>query len=75
MFAEQVRTDPNDPKDHKGAARADLLALQIHTGLPMLVEFKDISVKHLEPKYGDAVLLFNGRDLDNWQVKGDKEKK
>jgi len=67
-------TDPNDPDDHKGAARAGLLALQIHIGPPMLVEFKDIRVKHLEPKYGDAVLLFNGRDLDNWQVKGDKEK-
>jgi hypothetical protein len=67
-------TDPDDPKDHKGAARAGLLALQIHTGLPMLVEFKDIRIKHLEPKYGDAVLLFNGKDLDNWQTRGDKGK-
>jgi len=67
-------TDPNDPKDHKGAARAGLLALQIHIGTPMLVEFKDIRIKHLGPKYDDAVLLFNGKDLDNWQVKGDKEK-
>jgi hypothetical protein len=66
-------TDPNNPKDRKGAARQGLLALQIHIGLPMLVEFKDIRIKRLEPKYGDAVLLFNGRDLDNWQVKGDKE--
>jgi hypothetical protein len=67
-------TDPNDPKDRKGTARAGLLALQIHIGPPMLVEFKDIRIKHLEPKYGDAVLSFNGKDLDNWQVKGDKEK-
>src|SRR4030042_597958 len=63
-----------DPNDRKGATRSGLLALQIHIGPPMLVEFKDIYIKHLEPKYGDTVLLFNGKDLDNWQVKGDKEK-
>jgi hypothetical protein len=67
-------TNPDDPKDHKGAARVGLLALQIHIGLPMLVEFKDIYIKRLEPKYGDAILLFNGKDFDNWHVKGDKEK-
>jgi hypothetical protein len=67
-------TNPDDPKDRKGAAREGLLALQIHAGPPMLVEFKDIRIRHLKPQYGDAVLLFNGRDLDNWQVKGNKEK-
>jgi hypothetical protein len=67
-------TNPDDPKDRKGAARGGLLALQIHIGPPMLVEFKDIRVKRLEPKYGDAVLLFNGKYLDSWQVKGDREK-
>jgi hypothetical protein len=66
--------NPDDPKDRKGAAREGLLALQIHAGPPMLVEFKDIRIRHLKPKYGDAVLLFNGRDLDNWQVKGSEEK-
>jgi hypothetical protein len=67
-------TNPDDPKDRKGAAREGLLALQIHTGPPMVVEFKDIRIRNLKPQYGDAVLLFNGRDLDNWQVKGSKEK-
>jgi 3-keto-disaccharide hydrolase len=67
-------TNPNDPKDRKGAAREGILALQIHAGLPMLVEFKDILLKKLEPKYGDAVVLFNGRDLDNWQFHGDRQK-
>jgi hypothetical protein len=67
-------TNPDDPEDRKGAPREGLLALQIHTGGPMVVEFKDIRIRHIEPKYGDAVLLFNGRDLNNWQVKGDKEK-
>lgn len=67
-------TNPNDPKDTNGSAREGILALQIHAGPPMVVEFKDIRVKNLEPKYGDAVVLFNGKDLDNWQVNGDKAK-
>jgi len=66
-------TNPEEPSDRKGSARQGILALQIHVGPPMLVEFKDIRVKHLEPKFGDAVLLFNGKDLDDWVVKGNKE--
>jgi len=66
--------DPQNPKDTKGAAREGLLALQLHVGPPMLVEFKDVRIKQLEPKYGDAVVLFNGRDIDNWLVKGDRNK-
>jgi hypothetical protein len=58
--------NPNDPKDLKGAARTGLLALQIHAGPPMVVEFKDIRLKRIEPRYGDAVLAFNGRNLDEW---------
>jgi len=61
----------NDPK---GGAREGIFALQIHVGPPMVVEFKDILVKHLEPKFGDAVLLFNGEDLNDWEVAGDKSK-
>ncbi|MHC4461791.1 MAG: family 16 glycoside hydrolase [Planctomycetota bacterium] len=67
-------TDPADPRDRNGAAREGVLALQIHTGPPMVVEFKDIRIKHLKPKYGDAVVLFNGKDLNDWVVKGDKKK-
>jgi hypothetical protein len=67
-------TNPDDPKDRKGAAREGLLALQIHAGPPMVVEFKDIRIRNLKPKYADAVLLFNGKDLNDWEVKGDKEK-
>ena len=67
-------TDPGDPKDLRGAAREGILALQIHAGPPMLVEFKDIRIRNLKPKYGDAVVLFNGKDLNNWAVKGDKKK-
>jgi len=66
--------DPADPKDRKGAARQGLLALQIHVGPPMVVEFKDIYVRELKPKYGDAVLLFNGRNLDGWKLKGNQQK-
>jgi len=67
-------TDPDDPKDTKGAAREGLLALQIHAGPPMVVEFKDIRIKELKSRYGDAQVLFDGRSLENWQVKGDRAK-
>jgi sugar phosphate isomerase/epimerase len=65
-------TRPGDPQDRKGAAREGLLALQIHAGPPMLVEFKDIRIKNIKSKYGDAVLVFNGENLDDWSFKGDK---
>ncbi|MFZ2147350.1 MAG: DUF1080 domain-containing protein [Sedimentisphaerales bacterium] len=67
-------TNPDDPKDNNGSAREGILALQIHAGPPMLVEFKDIYIRELKPKYGDAIVLFNGKDLNNWIVKGDRQK-
>jgi hypothetical protein len=67
-------TNPNDPKDRNGAARQGILALQIHAGPPMIVEFKDIRVKNLDEKYGNAQLVFNGKNLDEWQVKGNDQK-
>ena len=67
-------TDPDDPDDRKGAARQGLLALQLHKGPPMLVEFKDIRIRELKSEYGDAVVLFNGKDLDDWAVKGSRGK-
>ena len=67
-------TNPDDPKDRKGAAREGNLSLQIHAGPPMIVEFKDIRIKNLKPKYDDTAVLFNGKDLNDWVVKGNKEK-
>jgi hypothetical protein len=40
----------------------------------MLVEFKDIRIKNIKSRYGDAVLVFNGENLDEWAFKGDKNK-
>jgi len=65
-------TDPDNPKDRKGFIREGLLALQIHAGPPMLVEFKDIRIKHLKSDYGKAVRLFNGENLDGWTVPFEK---
>ncbi len=65
-------TNPADPKDRKGSIREGLLALQIHAGPPMVVEFKDISIKHLKSNYGKAVRLFNGKNLDGWIVPFEK---
>jgi hypothetical protein len=58
--------DADNPKDLRGATRTGLLALQLHVGPPMVVEFKDIRVQRLAPKYGDAVLVFNGQNLEEW---------
>jgi len=64
-------TNPDDPRDSKGAALEGLLALQIHAGPPMVVEFKDIYIKHLPENYGKAVRLFNGTDLTGWTFSSD----
>jgi len=64
-------TDPADAKDTKGAAREGLLALQIHAGPPMVVEFRDLRLKELKAAYGQAVRLFNGKDLTGWVPSAD----
>ena len=64
-------TNPDDPKDLGGAIREGLLALQIHAGPPMVVEFKDIRLKQLTANYGNAVRLFNGENLDGWAPMND----
>jgi len=55
----------NDLKDR---TLEGILALQIHVGPPMLVEFKDIRVKHLPDHFGMAERPFNGLDLNNWTL-------
>jgi len=66
LIDEDRPVDPRDPNDRKGSSREGILALQIHAGKPMVVEFKDICLKHLEANFGDAVRLFNGLDLAGW---------
>ena len=68
-------TDPADPKDTRGRAMEGVLALQIHAGPPMVVEFKDIRLKQLKSVYGPAVRLFNGKDLSGWTFSSDALKK
>ena len=60
--------------DVKNRLMEGLLALQIHAGPPMTVEFKNIRVKHLPDNYGNAVRLFNGKDLKAWTYSSDKVK-
>ncbi len=59
----------NDPK---GRALEGILALQIHAGPPMTVEFKDIRVTHLPDHYGEARLLFNGENLNGWTLSSER---
>ena len=60
----------NDPR---GRLLEGILALQIHAGPPMLVEFKDIRLKALKETYSDAIRLFNGKDLAGWSVSSDNQ--
>ncbi len=60
--------------DPKGRAMEGILALQIHAGPPMVVEFKDIRIKQLKPNYGQAIRLFNGENLDGWAFSSDSQK-
>jgi hypothetical protein len=53
------------------ATTSGILALQIHMGPPMVVEFKDIRLKSLREEGGTA--LFNGKDLTGWQVKDQED--
>ncbi len=62
----------SDKNARKGALREGLLALQIHAGPPMVVEFKDIRMKKLDRAYGKAFRLFNGKDLGGWTVPFDR---
>ncbi|MGB2819770.1 MAG: DUF1080 domain-containing protein, partial [Phycisphaerae bacterium] len=64
-------TDPKDPKDTRGRALEGVLALQIHAGPPMVVEFTDIHLKQLKANYGQAVRIFNGKDLTGWTPSSD----
>ncbi len=62
----------NDPA---GRCMDGVLALQIHKGKPMVVEFKDIYLKQLpDEKYGTARRLFNGKNLEGWTFSSDEQK-
>jgi hypothetical protein len=58
-------------EDPKGRALEGLLALQIHAGPPMVVEFKDIRLKVLPDHFGEAKRLFNGQNLEGWTFSSD----
>lgn len=51
----------------EGRRLEGLIGLQIHAGGPMIVDFKDLAIKTLPENYGDAVMLFNTKDLTGWK--------
>ena len=55
------------------ATTSGILALQIHAGPPMVVEFKDIRLKPLKEEGGEKTALFNGKDLTGWKVQDQYE--
>lgn len=55
--------------------RDGALGLQVHTGTgPFLNEFKDIRIRMFNTIFGQAKLLFNGRDLTDWNFSDDRTK-
>ena len=61
----------NDMKDR---TLEGILALQIHGGAPMKVEFKDIRLKELTENYGEAYRLVKGGDLTGFTFSSEKQK-
>jgi putative membrane-bound dehydrogenase-like protein len=55
-----VMSDVTD--NHKSAARSGILALQLHAGPPMKVQFKDIRIKRLPMEGKKKVVFMAGRD-------------
>lgn len=56
----------NEQNPARARCMEGVLALQVHAGSPMTVDFKDIHVKVLRRKHGEARRLFNGENLDGW---------
>jgi hypothetical protein len=56
-------------QDLKRPGRLDegLLALQLHSGKYMKVEFRDVKMQTFPYKFGDAERLFNDADLSGWK--------
>ena len=61
------QVDKADPKSPKQRLMEGILALQIHGGGPMTVDFKDIRLKVLAENFGEARRLFNGSHLTGWK--------
>ena len=59
-----------DEKDPERKRRVDegVLGLQLHGRDQMKVHFKDIRVRQFAESFQDALLLFNGKDLEGWSV-------
>jgi len=54
--------------DKQNRTLEGILALQIHGGSAMRVEYKDIRIQRLAESYGEAFRLFNGKDLTGWTI-------
>ncbi len=57
--------------DYQNRSLEGLIALQIHMGPPMVVEYKDIYLKRFDSPYVNAEVLFDGTSLDNWRCRPD----
>ena len=56
-----------DAKSTQQRCMEGVLALQIHGGSPMTIDYKDIRLKTLAENFGEAKRLFNGVDLTGFK--------
>ncbi|MFN0125765.1 MAG: DUF1080 domain-containing protein [Verrucomicrobiales bacterium] len=59
--------DKADAKSTQQRCMEGVLALQLHGGGPMIVDYKDIRLKVLAENFGEARRLFNSVDLTGWK--------
>lgn len=59
--------DAKNPDSLKQQRKSGVIALQVHGGSPMTVDFRNIQLKKLPDHFGDAKVLFNGKDLSGWK--------
>ena len=61
------QVDGDGEKSLKASRLSGVLALQIHGGGAMTVDFKEIRLKNYGDKFGVARRIFNGVDLGGWK--------
>jgi len=55
--------------DWRHRAMEGIIALQMHMGPAMMVEYKDIYLKRFSSPFDNADVLFDGKGLDGWRFK------
>ena len=63
-------------RDEKSADRKrrndeGVLALQVHSADAFRVRYRNLAIKQFDDTFGDALRVYNDKDLDGWKMPGD----